>query len=97
MKVWDVTVKLLRLVDRVFELLNSGSSVALIGAAESGKSSVLREIERSVDRLNPERQAVYLDLSQVSGDDDFYGFLCDRAGVAVCRGSRLNRALEGRS
>ena len=37
-----------RLVDRVFELLNSGSSVALIGAAESGKSSVLREIERSV-------------------------------------------------
>ena len=67
-----------RLVDRVFELLNSGSSVALIGAAESGKSSVLREIERSVDRLNPERQAVYLDLSQVSGDDDFYGFLCDR-------------------
>ena len=71
-----------RLVDRVFELLNSGSSVALIGAAESGKSSVLREIERSVDRLNPERQAVYLDLSQVSGDDDFYGFLRDRAGVA---------------
>ena len=52
--------------------------MALIGAAESGKSSVLREIERSVDRLNQERQAVYLDLSQVSRDDDFYGFLCDR-------------------
>ena len=71
-----------RLVDRVFELLNSGSSVALIGAAESGKSSALWKIERSVDRLNQERQAVYLDLSQVSGDNDFYGFLRDRAGVA---------------
>ena len=74
----DGLFHLLRLVDRVFKLLNSGSSVALIGAAESGKSSVLREIERSVDRLNQERQAVYLDLSQVSGEDDFYGFLCDR-------------------
>ena len=60
--------------------------MALIGAAESGKSSVLRKIERSVDRLNPERQAVYLDLSQVSGDDDFYGFVCDRRGLRFVGG-----------
>jgi AAA domain len=84
-----------QLVDRVFELLNSGSSVALIGAAESGKSSVLREIERSaVQKLQEPRQAVFLDLSQVAGDQDFYAFLCDEVGVAVCYGTALMKALK---
>ncbi len=60
-------------MSRVFELLNAGSSVALIGVAESGKSSLLREIERSAkSRLEMPRQVVRLDLSQVFGDDDFY-------------------------
>ena len=56
-------------MSRVFELLNAGSSVALIGVAESGKSSLLREIERSAkSRLEMPRQVVRLDLSQVFGD-----------------------------
>ena len=82
------------LVSRVFELLNAGSSVALIGVAESGKSSLLREIERSAkSRLEMPRQVVRLDLSQVFGDDDFYTYLCSEIGIADCRGVPLNRAL----
>lgn len=81
-------------MNRVFELLNAGSSVALIGAAESGKSSLLRAIERcAASRLEMARQVVRLDLSQVFGDDDFYTYLCSEVRVADCRGVMLNRAL----
>jgi hypothetical protein len=83
------------LVSRVFELLNSGSSVALIGAAESGKSSLLREIGRcTASRLNVPRQVVRLDLSQVFGDNDFYTYLCSEVGIAECREFALGRALK---
>ena len=57
---------------------------------------MLREIERSIDRLNQERQAGYLALSQVSGDDNFYGFCAIERGLRFV-GDVLNRALEGRS
>jgi hypothetical protein len=83
------------LVSRVFELLTSGSSVALIGAAESGKSSLLREIGRCASsRLNVPRQVVRLDLSQVFGDNDFYTYLCSEVGIAECREFALGRALK---
>jgi hypothetical protein len=85
------------LVNRVFELLNAGSSVALIGAAESGKSSLLLAIGRCAEsRLEMPRQVVRLDLSQVFGDADFYTYLCGELGIAVCQGVTLNRAISDR-
>jgi hypothetical protein len=82
------------LVSRVFELLNAGSSVALIGAAESGKSSLLLELGRCAGiRLEVPRRVVRLDLSQVFGDEDFYTYLCGELGIGVCRGVMLNRAV----
>lgn len=83
-----------QLLSRIFELLNSGSSVALIGPPESGKSSLLRGIERNVDRLKLVRKPVYLDLSQVFGSDDFYTFLCDEAGIERCKGIQLNSKIK---
>lgn len=66
----------------IFELLNIGSSVALIGERAIGKSSVLRAIKRQAEsRLYSPRKPVYLNLSQIFDDNQFYFSLCDRAGI----------------
>jgi hypothetical protein len=55
-----------REIQRVFEVLNSGSSVALIGKDGMGKSSLLWEICRVAEnRLQQERQAVFFDLNDI--------------------------------
>lgn len=84
-------------IQRVFELLNSGSSVALIGEPMSGKSSILRAIERlSDEKLSRPRKPIYLNLSQIHGDDDFYHGLCEMAEVPTCRGYALSKALKSK-
>ncbi|MDJ0633460.1 MAG: CU044_2847 family protein [Xenococcaceae cyanobacterium MO_188.B29] len=82
-------------VNRIFEILNCGSSVAIIGEAEIGKSSLLRLIEyQTKSKLNSPHQPIYLNLGNVYDEEDFYFALCDRVGIPVLKGYKLSRALS---
>lgn len=84
-----------REIRRIFETLNSGSSVALIGDREIGKSSLLWAIcQQAESRLKLPRKPIYLNLQQVDDEEDFYDALCSKAGIDPCKGYRLNRALS---
>jgi DNA-binding Xre family transcriptional regulator len=62
-----------REIRRVFETLNSGSSVAIIGESAIGKSSLLQAIYREAPtQLRYARQPIYIDLQIVCDEDDFY-------------------------
>ncbi|MEO1400857.1 MAG: hypothetical protein AAFV72_06325 [Cyanobacteria bacterium J06635_1] len=82
-------------LQRIFEILNSGSSVALIGDREIGKSSLLKAVQyQAKEKLNPYREPIYLDLRHVEDESDFYFALCDQIGLEESKGFRLKRALE---
>jgi len=84
-----------REIRRVFETLNSGSSVAIIGERAIGKSSVLQAIYREApNQLHHPRQPIYLDLKNVCDENDFYGALGHKAGIDTAKGYLLQRALE---
>lgn len=84
-----------RELNRVFETLNSGSSVAIIGERGIGKSSLLWAIQQQAEsRLTLPRKPIYLNLTQVSDEKDFYEALCYEVGIDVCKGFKLNRALK---
>ncbi|GAX40543.1 hypothetical protein NIES4075_15090 [Tolypothrix sp. NIES-4075] len=86
-----------REIQRVFEVLNSGSSVALIGKDGIGKSSLLWEICRVAENhLQQERQAVFFDLNDIGDEKDFYIALCDKVGIAESKGYKLTRSLRQR-
>jgi len=82
-------------MQRVFEVLNSGSSVALIGEEGMGKSSLLWAIcQQAKNRLQPPRQSVFLDLNEVENEDEFYSELCHKVGIPESKGVMLNRNLK---
>jgi hypothetical protein len=85
-----------RTLNRIFEMLNSGSNVALIGDRNLGKSSLLREVARQAEgRLTPPRKPIFINLVMLFSEDEFYEELCAKVGIAEdCRGNRLNRALR---
>lgn len=80
---------------RIFENLNSGSSVALIGERQIGKSSLLLAISQEAEtELQPPRQPIPLDLQNIRDEDDFYGALCDAINIEKTKGYFLERALQ---
>lgn len=83
-------------LNRIFEHLNSGTNVALIGEEGVGKSSLLWAIgHHSSTRLYKPRQAVLLDLNGISdSENEFYEAFCDEIGIPDCRGNELNRKLR---
>jgi DNA-binding CsgD family transcriptional regulator len=82
---------------RVFEILNSGSSVALIGEEGIGKSSLLWKIcQLAESRLQSPRQAVFLDLNLVHDENDFYSALCHEVGIPESKDYSLTRNLRDR-
>jgi hypothetical protein len=84
-----------REMQRVFEVLNTGSSVALIGEEGMGKSSLLWAIcQQAKNRLQPSRQSVFLDLNYIDNEEDFYSALCHEVGIAECTGYLLTRNLK---
>ncbi len=86
-----------RELTRIFELLNSHSSVAVIGERQVGKSSLLRAIARqAATRLNSPRQTIYLNLHLIESDDDFYTELCEKAEIPLGRGAMLARSLRAK-
>jgi len=79
----------------VFEILNGGSSVAIIGGRQVGKSSLLKAIAReAANRLHQPRRPVYLNLQDVYDEADFYEALCEELRVEVAKGRRLAQAVR---
>jgi hypothetical protein len=86
-----------REIRRVFEVLNSGSSVALIGEEGIGKSSLLWKICQLAEScLHSPRKAVFLDLNLVHDENDFYSALCHEVGIPEDNDYRLTRNLRDR-
>jgi hypothetical protein len=86
-----------REIRRVFEVLNSGSSVALIGEEGIGKSSLLWAIcQQAESCLQSPRQPVFLDLNLVHDENDFYSALCHEVGIPESNGYSLTRNLRDR-
>ena len=84
-----------REIKSVFDMLNSGSSVAIIGERAIGKSSLLQAIYREApNQLRYARQPIYIDLQIVCDEDDFYDDLWHKAGIEKAKGGNLSRALE---
>ncbi|MEH2286140.1 nSTAND1 domain-containing NTPase [Nostoc sp.] len=85
-----------REISRVFEVLNSNSSVALIGEEGIGKSSLLWVIcQQAENYLQLRREPVFLDLNNgVHDEDEFYIALCDKIGIPESKGYRLTRNLQ---
>ncbi|WP_180267537.1 nSTAND1 domain-containing NTPase [Nostoc linckia] len=83
---------------RVFEVLNSNSSVALIGEEGIGKSSLLWVIcQQARNYLRLPREPVFLDLNNgVHDEDEFYIALCDKIGIPESKGYRLTRNLQNK-
>jgi hypothetical protein len=86
-----------REIRRVFEVLNSGSSVALIGEEGIGKSSLVWAIcQQAESCLQSPRQPVFLDLNLVHDENDFYSALCHEVGIPESNGYSLTRNLRDR-
>lgn len=88
-----------REIRRIFDLLNSGSSVALIGENGIGKSSLLYTIcQQAKNQLDSSRHPVYLNLQTLQNEDDFYSDLCNQAKIGEpdqpIRGYQLVRELR---
>lgn len=83
---------------QILELLDSRSSVALIGERAIGKSSLLvaicRETQINQSILQTPRKPAYMNLQQVENEDDFYSYLCETVGIPDCRGYSLTRNLK---
>ena len=84
-----------REIRAVFDTLNSGSSVAIIGERAIGKSSLLQAIYREAPtQLREPRKPIYLNLEDVYDENDFYGALCRLTGIEKAKGTELSRALD---
>ncbi|MDF5715269.1 MAG: ATP-binding protein [Rhizonema sp. NSF051] len=84
-----------REIQQIFEVLNSGSSVTLIGKEGIGKSSLLWMIcQKAESFLQSPRQSVFVDLNEVDNEEDFYSTLCHEIGIPESTGHMLNRNLR---
>ncbi|MCP4347553.1 MAG: toll/interleukin-1 receptor domain-containing protein [Desulfobacterales bacterium] len=86
------------LLRQIFEELDKGSNVSLIGDSQIGKSSLLSMIcVLGSDRMKHQPEnIVYLNMAWVDDEDDFYETLCDELNVTACRGGKLMRTLKGK-
>jgi type II secretory pathway predicted ATPase ExeA len=87
-------------IQNIFELLNTGSGVALIGESGMGKSSLLNCIKSQAEKkLTSPRKPIYLDLGNFTTDNDFYYELCCQVGINCdydnpFKGIRLSHELK---
>ena len=89
-------------IKEIFEILRCGGGVALIGDQGSGKSSLLSAIEKQApSKPNFKRQPVYLNMSNVYNEQQFYIAICDSAEISVdanadLRGNNFYRIIKDR-
>jgi quinol monooxygenase YgiN len=91
------------LLRQIFEELNKGVNISLVGEFQIGKSSILYRIyDRSSEWLGNNSNLhgikyAYLNLQWVDNEDEFYEALCEEAlKIPVCRGFQLTRSLNGK-
>jgi len=81
----------------IFEVLNAGSGVELLGDRQIGKSSILQQIKhRASSALTVKWEPIYLNLQKVHTEAEFYESFCEELGIANCAGIDLNRAMRSR-
>ena len=80
----------------IFEYLDGGTSVAIIGETDVGKSSLLKAIEYYTPHMLREiRRPVYLNLKKVEDTQDFYRELCEALKINnVTESFQVRRALN---
>lgn len=82
-------------VRTIFEYLNSGSGVELLGDRQIGKSSVLLQIERlAATMLRVKREPIYFNLQEVHTEEEFYESFCEKLGIETCMGYGFFRAMR---
>ena len=85
------------LLTNIFDIINSGSSVSLVGASGVGKTALLRQIQYLASTyLTDKRQPVYLDLLSVEDDNDFYFALCSSIDISNCKGFEFSRTVRSK-
>ena len=87
-----------RELNKIFEHLNNGSSVVLIGEEGVGKSSLLcATVYQSKKLLDKPRKAKFLDLNEIDNEDEFYSNFCNKIGIPDnIRGFQLKRKVENK-
>ena len=81
----------------IFEFLNGGSGVELLGDRQMGKSSLLQQIKHcAVSALTGKWEVIYLNLQKVHSEGEFYESFCEELDIANCTGIDLNRAMKSR-
>lgn len=86
------------LLRQIFEELAKGVSLSLVGPEKVGKSSLLQVIcQEGPNRLKlPEEHFIYLDMSVIHNEAQFFEALCEKLGFSQPRrGLYLNRELIG--
>jgi len=83
-----------RLLSTIFEELQKGTNLSLIGEKQIGKSSFLYNIYQRGAKQVPDKQFIYLDMQIVHDEGDFFKALCTEVGIKKCRGSDLYHALQ---
>lgn len=79
----------------IFEILNAGSGVELLGDRKIGKSSILHQIKHlAASALTGKWEPIYLNLQKVHTEAEFYESFCEELGIANCTGIDLNRAMR---
>lgn len=82
-------------IKQIFELLNSASSVAIIGEQAIGKSSLLYAVyQQSINLLQLPRQNVFLDMNNIHNQEDFYFAICEKIDIPDSTGYRFTRNLQ---
>ena len=82
-------------VRTIFEYLNSGSGVELLGDRQIGKSSVLLQVERlAATMLRVKREPIYFNLQEVHTEEEFYESFCEKLGIEACKGYGFFRAMR---
>ncbi len=85
-----------QLLRNIFEALEKGINLSLIGETQIGKSSLLRKVCQLRAKQLPNKTFIDLDLSSVHDEGDFFKALCDEIGIPEKRGYLLHRALHGK-
>jgi len=79
----------------IFDILNGGSGVELLGDRQMGKSSLLWQIShRAETELRVKRRSLFLDLQSVHTETEFYEYFCGELGIATCTGYDFFRSIR---
>jgi hypothetical protein len=85
-----------QLLREIFEALEKGTNLSLIGETQMGKSSLLRKVCQLGAKQLPNKTFIDLDLCIIHDEGDFFRALCDEIGIPEKRGYLLHRALRGK-